>query len=199
MEKTGLFLCTGCEIGAYGLPPTPFVESFPDFAAAAKHCEELIERLHELEFEVDGLVLVAADTGIGEAVGEDLVARHDVRDDVLAEVAARSFVGGIAAQLIGEYGDLEAVLAARGGYEKIVVYWGILETAQENLETKAVSWVPIVGVGMKARLCGPTGRPQLLTIFSTCPGSISSMLLETSVARRPDTSMRVPSGARMCI
>lgn len=37
------------------------------------------------------------------------------------------------------------LVAARGGYEKIVVYWGILETAQENLDTKAVSWVPIVG------------------------------------------------------
>ena len=35
--------------------------------------------------------------------------------------------------------------AARGGYEKVVVYWGLLETAQENLVTKSVSWVPIVG------------------------------------------------------
>jgi hypothetical protein len=36
------------------------------------------------------------------------------------------------------------LLAAKGGYEKIVVYWGILETAQENLATKAVSWIPII-------------------------------------------------------
>jgi hypothetical protein len=35
--------------------------------------------------------------------------------------------------------------AARGGYEKVVVYWGLLETAQENLVTRTVSWVPIVG------------------------------------------------------
>ncbi len=35
--------------------------------------------------------------------------------------------------------------AAQGGYEKILVYWGILETAHENLATKTVSWVPIVG------------------------------------------------------
>lgn len=35
--------------------------------------------------------------------------------------------------------------AARGGYEKIVVYWGLLETAQENLVTKTVSWVPVAG------------------------------------------------------
>ena len=41
----------------YGLPPTPLVECFPSFDAAVEHCEELIERLHELDFEIDGLVL----------------------------------------------------------------------------------------------------------------------------------------------
>ncbi len=45
------------EIGSYGLPPTPHVESFPSFEAAVAHSEELIERLHDLDFEVDGLVL----------------------------------------------------------------------------------------------------------------------------------------------
>ena len=45
------------EIRGYGLTPTPQVECFPDFDAAVDHCEELIERLHELDFEVDGLVL----------------------------------------------------------------------------------------------------------------------------------------------
>jgi len=45
------------EIGRYGLPPTPHVECFPSFGAAVDHCEALIGRLHELDFEVDGLVL----------------------------------------------------------------------------------------------------------------------------------------------
>lgn len=45
------------ELGSYGLPPTPHVECFPTFEAAIDHCEELVERLHELDFEVDGLVL----------------------------------------------------------------------------------------------------------------------------------------------
>ena len=40
------------------------------------------------------------------------------------------------------------LLAAKGGYEKIVVYWGVLETAQEDLATKAVSWIPIIGNGI---------------------------------------------------
>ena len=45
------------EMRGYGLAPTPHVACFPDFAAAVEHCEELIERLHELDFEIDGLVL----------------------------------------------------------------------------------------------------------------------------------------------
>ena len=35
--------------------------------------------------------------------------------------------------------------AAKGGDEKIVCYWGMLETAQTNFVTKTVSWVPVVG------------------------------------------------------
>jgi hypothetical protein len=35
--------------------------------------------------------------------------------------------------------------AAKGGYEKMLVYWGLLESGRENLATKVVSWVPIVG------------------------------------------------------
>jgi DNA ligase (NAD+) len=41
----------------FGLSPTPNVECFPSFSTAVEHCEELIERLHELDFEIDGLVL----------------------------------------------------------------------------------------------------------------------------------------------
>lgn len=45
------------ELRRLGLPPTPLVECFASFDAAAEHCERLIERLHELDFEIDGLVL----------------------------------------------------------------------------------------------------------------------------------------------
>lgn len=45
------------EIGGFGLPPTPFVQSFKSIKKAAAHCETLIEGLHELDFEVDGLVI----------------------------------------------------------------------------------------------------------------------------------------------
>src|SRR5262249_30632152 len=49
------------EIRGYGLPATPMVESFKSFEAALEHCEQLIETLHELDFEVDGLVLKVND------------------------------------------------------------------------------------------------------------------------------------------
>ena len=45
------------ELRGYGLPSTPMAECFPSFDAAVEHCESLIERLHELDFEIDGLVL----------------------------------------------------------------------------------------------------------------------------------------------
>jgi DNA ligase (NAD+) len=45
------------ELRSYGLPATPLVESFRSFDAALAHCEELVGRLHELDFEIDGLVL----------------------------------------------------------------------------------------------------------------------------------------------
>ena len=45
------------ELRGHGLPPTPKVECFDSFPAAMEHCEELIEGLHELDFEIDGLVL----------------------------------------------------------------------------------------------------------------------------------------------
>jgi hypothetical protein len=35
--------------------------------------------------------------------------------------------------------------AARGGYDKIVCYWGVLESLEKNQVTSAVSWIPIVG------------------------------------------------------
>jgi DNA ligase (NAD+) len=44
-------------IRSYGLSPTPHARRFDDFAAAVEYCQELIGRLHEFDFEVDGLVL----------------------------------------------------------------------------------------------------------------------------------------------
>ncbi len=35
--------------------------------------------------------------------------------------------------------------AAQGGYHYILCYWGVLESAQQDREGKAISWVPIAG------------------------------------------------------
>lgn len=45
------------QVRQLGLPPTPWAAGFPKFDDAVAHCNEVIERLHELDFEVDGLVL----------------------------------------------------------------------------------------------------------------------------------------------
>jgi DNA ligase (NAD+) len=45
------------EIQSYGLPATPRVTVFANLEDTLSHCESLIEQLHELDFEVDGLVL----------------------------------------------------------------------------------------------------------------------------------------------
>lgn len=71
-RKMGMFchgvgLCEGmkstnhmdflAELGSYGLSPTPFVECFPTFQGAVEHCDKLIEKIPELDFEIDGIVL----------------------------------------------------------------------------------------------------------------------------------------------
>jgi DNA ligase (NAD+) len=45
------------QVGKWGLPPTPLYQRFASFQAAVDHCQSLIDRLHEFDFEVDGLVL----------------------------------------------------------------------------------------------------------------------------------------------
>jgi len=45
------------EMTSFGIPITPEVKSFPSFDKAVEYCEELVGRLYELDFEIDGLVL----------------------------------------------------------------------------------------------------------------------------------------------
>ncbi len=43
----------------WGIPVTPHVATFKSIDAAIEYCDELIEGLHELDFEVDGIVIKA--------------------------------------------------------------------------------------------------------------------------------------------
>lgn len=45
------------EIRGYGLVAAPHARTFTDFESAVAHCDAMIESLHELDYEVDGLVL----------------------------------------------------------------------------------------------------------------------------------------------
>src|SRR3954469_1395162 len=44
-------------IGRWGIPATPLAKRFDTFEAAVEYCQSVIGRLHEFDFEVDGLVL----------------------------------------------------------------------------------------------------------------------------------------------
>lgn len=44
-----------------------------------------------------------------------------------------------------KYAQLFRLAAAKGGYQTIVVYWGVLESASEGSGGKVVSWLPIIG------------------------------------------------------
>ncbi|WP_159565790.1 aminopeptidase [Budvicia diplopodorum] len=44
-----------------------------------------------------------------------------------------------------DYPKLLRLTAANGGQDKILVYWGQLESGSENEATKVVSWVPFIG------------------------------------------------------
>jgi DNA ligase (NAD+) len=57
------------EVKSYGLAPTPRVQRCDGFEAAVEHCGRLIEELHDLDFEVDGLVLKVNDFEQRERLG----------------------------------------------------------------------------------------------------------------------------------
>jgi hypothetical protein len=47
--------------------------------------------------------------------------------------------------LAAPYSQLFRMAAAKGGYETVIVYWGVLESASQGLGGKAISWVPVIG------------------------------------------------------
>lgn len=44
-----------------------------------------------------------------------------------------------------KYAQVFRLAAAKGGYQTIVVYWGVLESATEGSGGRVVSWLPIIG------------------------------------------------------
>ncbi len=56
-------------IAGYGLPPTPLVECFRDFDDVLEHCRQLPERMQDLDFEIDGLVVKVNQFALREKLG----------------------------------------------------------------------------------------------------------------------------------
>ena len=83
------------------------------------------------------------------------------------------------------------LVAARGGYDKIVCTWGVLESARKDKVTSLISWVPIVGyvvpderehmrINLKAAVVDvATGRWTFVS-----PPSATSSQLSTVLSRR---------------
>lgn len=57
------------KVADWGIPPTPNVKCFASIDAAIEHCQELVAKLHEFDFEVDGLVLKVNDFAQRERLG----------------------------------------------------------------------------------------------------------------------------------
>ncbi|MBL9189870.1 MAG: hypothetical protein JNK23_20490 [Opitutaceae bacterium] len=70
---------------------------------------------------------------------------------MLEALSARFAVAGFSGKPVRgsatgpDYARALRLVAARGGYDKIVYYWGVLESERKNKITSVVSWVPIVG------------------------------------------------------
>lgn len=89
------------------------------------------------------------------------------------------------------YSKALRLAAARGGYDKIVCYWGVLESERESKATKLISWVPIAGnwlpdekQSMRIRL-----RAVVVDVASgrwtyVAPESVTSKSLSSYLTRR---------------
>lgn len=80
------------------------------------------------------------------------------------------------------------LVAAKGGFDKIVCYWGVLESAREDKATRTISWVPIVGylipderehmrISLKAAIVDvATGRWTFVSPPAASSSKLSTML-----------------------
>jgi DNA ligase (NAD+) len=92
----------------FGIPITPEVACFPSFDEAAEHCGELIERLHELDFEIDGLVLKVNSLAQRERLGATSKAPRWVIAYKFEKYEATTRVAGIRVQ-VGKTGAITPV------------------------------------------------------------------------------------------
>ena len=105
----------------------------------------------------DAEILGALDTRTSVRLGKNsrvmlIQSGADFPDNSMQEgLSARYNVGPFsgksrtAKDATASYSKSLRLAAARGGYDKILCYWGVLESGRARELTKGVSWVPIVG------------------------------------------------------
>jgi hypothetical protein len=76
----------------------------------------------------------------------------------------------------GSFGERLRLAAAQGGYRRVLVYWGQLESLRTRGVTKAVSWVPIVGMVIPAIIDVETGRWRMILPESVADSAISASI-----------------------
>jgi hypothetical protein len=82
----------------------------------------------------------------GALIPDDAMLRELGRQLVISPFSGIPIAGSAARP--ASYAHALRLAAAKGGYEVIVCYWGVLESAVENHATKLVSWVPIIGMAV---------------------------------------------------
>jgi DNA ligase (NAD+) len=124
-HSVGDFTGIGCDdhmsflkkIESYGLPVTPLVKCLPSIDSALAYCDELIERVPELAFEIDGIVLKVNRFDQRERLGTTSKSPRWAIAYKFEKYEGRTVVNGIRVQ-VGKTGaitpvaDLEPVLLA---------------------------------------------------------------------------------------
>ncbi len=185
----------------------------------------LVPRERAQTFEADIATALAVPRPVAAVPGEHLLVVQSgaqVPDEPMTDALARHFqVGpfsGIPARPAygesdaakdGSFGERLRLAAAQGGYHHILVYWGQLETQTTDGVTKAVSWVPVVGlvipdesqrmrIRLKAALIEvATGRWRMLLPDSVENSAISASLNRVSSDQDQVAELKAAGYARL--
>lgn len=95
-------------IGQLGLPSVPGTSVLPSWDAAVEHCQSLMQNLHALDFEVDGLVLKVNSLALREELGYTSKSPRWIVAFKWEKYEAETRVGDITVQ-VGKTGTLTPV------------------------------------------------------------------------------------------
>jgi hypothetical protein len=93
-----------------------------------------------------------------------------------------------------DYARTLRLAAAKGGYEVIFCYWGVLETAVQGHATKVISWVPVIGAvipdeSQKMRVAVVDVRSGRWSMFA--PETFEGSALTAAMIRRQSDQEQV--------